>query len=169
MQCPHNKQRDVLITNNNNVLTRNNAMHSPVACRGGKGGHGPRAQALEGAPAQLVGPNCKKKSRPSQISKVTSLQSTVADAGFTKRGRGGRTPSPEGASRVGLCGGGGGVLANSGGGGADASIGPRALETLGMPLALTDSNAMSSQPVTQFPFAMWGGGGRLTITHMSGC
>ena len=29
---------------------------------GGQGGHGPRAQALEGAPAQLVGPNCKKKS-----------------------------------------------------------------------------------------------------------
>ena len=52
------------------------------------GGHGPRAQALEGAPAQLVGPNCKKKSRPRQISKVTSLQSAVADAGFTKQGGG---------------------------------------------------------------------------------
>ena len=42
-----------------------------------------------------------------------------------------------GASRVGLCGRGGG-RANSGGGGgggADASIGPRALETLGTPLA----------------------------------
>ena len=51
----------------------------------GAGGHGPRAQALEGAPAQLVGPNCKKKIRPRQISKVTSLQSAVADAGFTKR------------------------------------------------------------------------------------
>ena len=55
----------------------------------GGGGHGPRAQALEGAPAQLVGPNCKKKIRPRQISKVTSLQShAVADAGFTKRGGG---------------------------------------------------------------------------------
>ena len=32
---------------------------------GGRGGgHGPRAQALEGAPAQLVGPNCKKEIRP---------------------------------------------------------------------------------------------------------
>ena len=72
------------------------------------GGHGPRAQALEGAPAQLVGPNCKKKSRPRQIIKVTSLQSAVADAGYTKPGGGGRTPSPEGASLVGLCGGGGG-------------------------------------------------------------
>ena len=82
-------------------------MVKPVACRGeGGGGQGPRAQALEGAPAQLVGPNCKKKIRPRQISKVTSLQSAVADAGFTKRGEG--TPSPEGASRVGLCGRGGG-------------------------------------------------------------
>ena len=38
---------------------------------GGQGGHDPRAQALEGAPAQLVGPNGKKKIRPRQISKVT--------------------------------------------------------------------------------------------------
>ena len=46
-----------------------------VACRGGgRGGHGPRAQALEGAPGQLVGANFKKKIRPRQISKVTSLQ-----------------------------------------------------------------------------------------------
>ena len=37
-------------------------------------------------------------------------------------GWGARTPSPKGASRVGLCGRGGG--ANSGGGGADPSIGP---------------------------------------------
>ena len=52
---------------------------------------------------------------------------------------------PEGASRVGLCGRGGGAngcapsyqyLLNSGGGGADASIGPRALETLTTPLCL---------------------------------
>ena len=51
-------------------------------------------------------------------------------------GGGGRTPSPKGASCVDLCGRGG---ANSGvgwgGGGADPSIGPRALETLGTPLA----------------------------------
>ena len=47
---------------------------------------------------------------------------------------GGRTPSPKGASRVGLCGRGG---ANSGGGG-DAFIGPRALETLGTPLRRHD-------------------------------
>ena len=41
---------------------------------GAGGGHGPRAQALEGAPAQLVEANFKKKIRPRQISKVTSLQ-----------------------------------------------------------------------------------------------
>ena len=35
------------------------------------GGAGPRAQALDGAPAQLVGANFKKKIRPRQISKVT--------------------------------------------------------------------------------------------------
>ena len=59
--------------------------------RGGRGGggHDPRAQALEGVAAQLVGPNCKKKSRPRQISRVTSLQSAVADAGCTKWGGGG--------------------------------------------------------------------------------
>ena len=34
-----------------------------MACRGGGagGGHGPRAQALEGAPAQLVGANFKSR------------------------------------------------------------------------------------------------------------
>ena len=34
-----------------------------VACRGGgaRGGHGPWAQALEGAPAQLVGANFKSR------------------------------------------------------------------------------------------------------------
>ena len=45
-----------------------------MACTGGGGaggGHGPRAQALEGAPDQLVGANFKKKIRPRQISKVT--------------------------------------------------------------------------------------------------
>ena len=41
---------------------------SGVARGGGGGGHGPRAQALEGAPAQLVGANFKKKIRPRQIS-----------------------------------------------------------------------------------------------------
>ena len=30
---------------------------------GGQGGHGPRAQALEGAPGQLVGANFKKEIR----------------------------------------------------------------------------------------------------------
>ena len=37
-------------------------MMDSVACRGGgRGGHGPRAQALEGAPAQLVGANFKSR------------------------------------------------------------------------------------------------------------
>ena len=39
----------------------------------GAGGAGPRAQALEGAPAQLIVANFKKI-RPRQISKVTSWQ-----------------------------------------------------------------------------------------------
>ena len=45
-------------------------------CKGGGagGGHGPRAQALEGALGQPVGASFKKKIRPRQISKVTSLQ-----------------------------------------------------------------------------------------------
>ena len=34
----------------------------------------PGRKPLEGAPAQLVGANFKKKIRPRQISKVTSLQ-----------------------------------------------------------------------------------------------
>ena len=103
----------------------------------GGGGHGPRAQALEGAPAQLIGANFKKKIRPRQIIKVTSLQCRINLAAsfffffffffffsccrFCPQGRmqdlpnggGGRTPSPKGASRVGLCGRGRG--ANSGG------------------------------------------------------
>ena len=56
-----------------------------MACRGGggRGCHGLRAQALEGAPAQLVGPNCKKKIRPRQISKVTSLQCRINLVGLT--------------------------------------------------------------------------------------
>ena len=63
---------------------------------GGGGWHGPRAQALEGAPAQLVWPNCKNKIRPRQLSKVNSLQRAVADAGSTKRrGGGGALRAPK--------------------------------------------------------------------------
>ena len=51
--------------------------HSSGVARGGQGGHGPRAQALEGAPAQLIGANFKKKIRPRQIIKVTSLQCRI--------------------------------------------------------------------------------------------
>ena len=50
---------------------------SGVARGGGRGGHGPRAQALEGAPAQLIGANFKKKIRPRPIIKVTSLQCRI--------------------------------------------------------------------------------------------
>ena len=105
-----------------------------MACRGGGAG-GPWTPGASlggggGAPAQLVGPNCKKKIRPRQISKVTSLQSAVADAGFTKRG-GGAPRAPK-APRVGLCGKGGGVLIR--GGGRRCKHCPRALETLGTPL-----------------------------------
>ena len=53
-------------------------VHTSGVPRGvGRGGHGPRAQALEEAPAQLVGANFKKKIRPRQISKVTSLQCRI--------------------------------------------------------------------------------------------
>ena len=39
---------------------RNQPQEYPTQCRTeGGGGHGPRAQALEGAPAQLVGANFK--------------------------------------------------------------------------------------------------------------
>ena len=79
--------------------------------RGGGGGHGPRAQAFEGAPAKLVEANFKKKIRPRQISKVTLLQCWINIA-------------------TGLCGMGG---SNSGGGGR-CKHWPRALETLGTPL-----------------------------------
>ena len=41
------------------------------------GGHDPRAQALEGALAQLIGVNFKKKLGPRQIIKVTSLQCRI--------------------------------------------------------------------------------------------
>ena len=77
---------------------------------GAGGGHGPRAQALEGAPAQLVGANFKKKIRPRQISKDRlSIFYPGVDAGFTKWG---------------------------GGAPIQACIGPRALETLATPLCL---------------------------------
>ena len=68
--------------------------HSGVPRGGGQGGPWPPGASLGGAPAQLVGPNCKKKIRPRQISKVTSLQSAVADAGFTKRRGGGAPRAP---------------------------------------------------------------------------
>ena len=70
---------------------------SGVPRGGGRGGHGPRAQALEGAPAQLVGPNCNKKSRPRQISKVTSLQSAVGGGGGANSGGGRCKHWPPGA------------------------------------------------------------------------
>ena len=47
------------------------------------GGHGPRAQALEGAPAQLVGANFKKKIRP-RIRPKTSDFIAVPDAPSSK-------------------------------------------------------------------------------------
>ena len=56
------------------------------------------------------------------------------------RGRAPRAPSPKGASRVGLCGRGGG----------DASIGPRALETLGTPLYM----AIIALPVIRVSFGL---------------
>ena len=58
------------------------------------------------------------------------------------RGRAPRAPSPKGASRVGLCG--------RGGGGGDASIGPRALETLGTPLYM----AIIALPVIRVSFGL---------------
>ena len=41
---------------------------------GGQGGAWPPGASLGGAPGQLVGASFKKKIRPRQISKVTSLQ-----------------------------------------------------------------------------------------------
>ena len=90
---------------------------------GGQGGHGPRAQALKGAPAQLVGPNGKKRNRPRQISKVTSLQSAVADAGFTKRGGAHPEPQRDQTCRP-MLGGGGGGCANSGVGAPTQALAP---------------------------------------------
>ena len=95
----------------------------------GQGAWPPGASLGGGARPACIGPNCKKKIRPRQISKVTSLQSAVADAGFTKRG-GGRTPSPEGASRVLIL----------GGGARRCKHWPRALETLGTPLPESPGN-----------------------------
>ena len=37
------------------------SVHLSGVPRGGRGGHGPRAQDLEGAPAQLVGANFKSR------------------------------------------------------------------------------------------------------------
>ena len=56
-----------------------------VAClEGGRGGgHDPRAQALEGAPAQLVGANFKKKIMPRQIRKVASLEPRIRGSFFS--------------------------------------------------------------------------------------
>ena len=53
------------------MLTTTSSECSGIPRGGRGGGHGPRAQALEGAPGQLVGANFKKKIRPRQISKVT--------------------------------------------------------------------------------------------------
>ena len=111
--------------------------HPPQWRSGGGGGAWPPGASLGGAPAQLIGANFKKKIRPRQIIKVTSLKCRINLAAkvfffFACQTEGGGTPSPKGASRVGLCG--RGVLMLMGGGGGDASIGPRALETLATPL-----------------------------------
>ena len=79
------------------VKFRANQPLCPVACRGG-GGRGawpPGASLGGGARPACRAYSCKKKIRPRQISKVTSLQSAVADAGFTKRGRGALRAHPE--------------------------------------------------------------------------
>ena len=93
-------------------------------------------------PAQLVGANFKKKIRPRQISKVTSLQcriNLVAKVAYAMGPELSRAPSslglyffvlkifsPQGRMQD---------LPNGGGGGGAApSIGPRALETLATPL-----------------------------------
>ena len=60
---------------------------TPSGVPRGRGG-GAVASLGGGARPVCIGPNCKRKIRPRQISKVTSLQSAVADAGFTKRGGG---------------------------------------------------------------------------------
>ena len=72
---------------------------------GAGGGHGPRAQALEGAPAQLVGHNCKRKCR---------VQWRMQD--LPNGGGGHPEPRRRQPCRPMRRGGGGG--ANSGGGGA---------------------------------------------------
>ena len=66
----------LICTNNHNGPYSETCSGVP---RGGAGGgdHGPRAHALEGAPAQLIGANFKKKIRPRQIIKVTSLQCRI--------------------------------------------------------------------------------------------
>ena len=75
---------------------------SGVARGGGQGGHGPQAQALEGAPAQLIGANFKKKIRPRQIKIFLLFFFLLVD--FVMQ-----DDLPNGGRRrVGLCGGGGG-------------------------------------------------------------
>ena len=88
---------------------------------GGQGGHGPRAQALEGAPAQLVGANFKSRSfwlKTFFLSFFFLLVDFCPRAkgfGFTKGGRQWRAL----------------IL---GGGAPMQALAPRALETLGTPL-----------------------------------
>ena len=91
-------------------------MLSSGVARGAAGGHDPRAQALEGAPAQLVGANFKKKIRHRQIRGPDLLLFFLLVDFFSR---------------------GGCRIYQTGGGGADASIGPRALETLATPLMLS--------------------------------
>ena len=57
----------------------NNGLHSGVASGGGGGSWPPGASLgkLEGALAQLIGVNFKKKLWPRQIIKVTSLQCRI--------------------------------------------------------------------------------------------
>ena len=103
------------------------------------GGHGPRAQALEGAPAQLVGATFKKMIRPRQISDFIAVRwiNLVAKVAYM------------------LCYfffffffllvdffPWGGCRIYQTGGGANASIGPRALETLATPLRRTSTDGV---------------------------
>ena len=72
---PSSRREHVNASSNHTRGSRGLGARAPLAVpRGAGGGHGPRPQALEGAPGQLVGANFKKKIRPRQISKVTSLQ-----------------------------------------------------------------------------------------------
>ena len=115
-------------------------MISGVPRGGGQGGHGPWAQDLEGAPAQVVGAKFKSRAIKGPAFRLYALGGLsflflVEDlfiffllADFWPSG-----PGPKGL----VLPKGGGAPRGAGGGGADASIGPRALETLGTPLALS--------------------------------